>query len=197
MTRKCWIIVLVCAVTALAGCETAQEVFGRNKKAPDEFAVYTRAPLTLPPEYGLRPPKPGAPRPQSVDPRSRAKRATMFSGRSGRPGPLAKDPEGPVSRGTEALLRQVGVDTATPDIRQIVNREAPLLDDEDQGDDFTDRLMFWRTRTETATNTVVDPERESKRIQENLALGKPITAGKTPIIERKKANKGLLGNLFD
>ncbi|MGH6920747.1 MAG: DUF3035 domain-containing protein [Geminicoccaceae bacterium] len=34
-----------------------------SKRSPDEFAVVKRAPLILPPEYDLRPPDPGAPRP--------------------------------------------------------------------------------------------------------------------------------------
>jgi len=34
-----------------------------SKRAPDEFAVVRRAPLIVPPDYDLRPPDPGAPRP--------------------------------------------------------------------------------------------------------------------------------------
>ena len=34
-----------------------------SKRAPDEFAVVRRAPLIVPPDFDLRPPDPGAPRP--------------------------------------------------------------------------------------------------------------------------------------
>jgi hypothetical protein len=34
-----------------------------GKRAPDEFAVVRRAPLIVPPDFDLRPPDPGAPRP--------------------------------------------------------------------------------------------------------------------------------------
>jgi hypothetical protein len=34
-----------------------------GKRAPDEFAVVKRAPLIVPPDFDLRPPDPGAPRP--------------------------------------------------------------------------------------------------------------------------------------
>lgn len=34
-----------------------------SKRSPDEFAVVRRAPLIVPPDYDLRPPDPGAPRP--------------------------------------------------------------------------------------------------------------------------------------
>ena len=33
---------------------------------------------------------------------------------------------------------------------------------------------------------VIDPEGESKRLQENATLGKSVTEGETPIIERKE-----------
>lgn len=35
-----------------------------NRKRPDEFAVARQAPLVIPPDFALRPPQPGAPRPQ-------------------------------------------------------------------------------------------------------------------------------------
>ena len=45
----------------LAGCGpgTVQDALGMGKRSPDEFAVVSRAPLILPPDYGLRPPAPG------------------------------------------------------------------------------------------------------------------------------------------
>jgi hypothetical protein len=57
-------LVLV-GVLALAGCArgSVQSALGLGKRSPDEFAVVKRAPLIIPPEYDLRPPDPGAPRP--------------------------------------------------------------------------------------------------------------------------------------
>lgn len=52
-------------VLALAGCSqgSVQNVLGLGKRSPDEFAVVKRAPLIIPPDFDLRPPDPGAPRP--------------------------------------------------------------------------------------------------------------------------------------
>jgi hypothetical protein len=49
----------------IGGCArgTVQDALGMGKRAPDEFAVVKRAPLIVPPDYDLRPPDPGAPRP--------------------------------------------------------------------------------------------------------------------------------------
>lgn len=50
------ILVVLGLVGVLAACSTAdKEKLGLVKTAPDEFMVVTRAPLTLPPDYDLRP----------------------------------------------------------------------------------------------------------------------------------------------
>src|ERR1700761_6987487 len=49
----------------LTGCsDSLTRTFGLTRDAPDEFTVTTRAPLSMPPDFVVRPPQPGAPRPQ-------------------------------------------------------------------------------------------------------------------------------------
>jgi hypothetical protein len=58
----------------LAGCgEDTRKALGMGKNPPDEFQVVGRAPLSMPPDYKLRPPVPGAARPQEVSPNANAK----------------------------------------------------------------------------------------------------------------------------
>src|SRR5882672_3746842 len=58
-------LVTVGAMLALSGCGGGvRQALGMTKHSPDEFLTVTHAPLTLPPDYTLRPPEPGAPRPQ-------------------------------------------------------------------------------------------------------------------------------------
>ena len=45
---------------ALIGCQSIREAAGVTKSPPDEFAVVTKAPLVIPPDFNLKPPKPGA-----------------------------------------------------------------------------------------------------------------------------------------
>ncbi|SOB79862.1 Beta-barrel assembly machine subunit BamF [Sphingomonas guangdongensis] len=52
---------------------------GFNRERPDEFAVGRQAPLVIPPDYALRPPQPGAARPQDVSPSAQALDA-LFGG---------------------------------------------------------------------------------------------------------------------
>lgn len=167
---------------ALSGCEGVKSIVGQSKSAPDEFAVYSRAPLSLPPDYGLRPPAPGTLRPQGVDPRAQS-RKTLLGDRAGAGG-------GPLQAGEQALLNRLGAANPDPDIRRKINQESAALAEESAS--ITDRLMFWNKPNEYGT--VVDPKKESKRIRENMALGKSVTEGETPIIERKR--KGFLEGIF-
>jgi hypothetical protein len=86
------------ALATLAGCGGKRGgVMGHA--APDEFAVQRRAPLVIPPDFALTPPRPGAPRPQEADSSTLALQA-MFGGQA------------PRSAGETALSNRAG---AAPD----------------------------------------------------------------------------------
>lgn len=93
------------AMLVLAGCHSGPKggVFASRKGVPDEFAVGRAAPLTVPPDFALVPPKPGQPRPQEADSSTQALTA-LFGGPR------------PVSQGEAALLQAAGP-AAEPGIR--------------------------------------------------------------------------------
>ena len=70
---------IIAAMAALPGCANTKASGFGERSGPNEFAVTRAPPLTMPPDFALRPPKPGAPRPQEVSPSSQAL-ATMFGG---------------------------------------------------------------------------------------------------------------------
>lgn len=79
MRKTIGLIGTVAALSALGGCaHTKASGFG-NRNAPNEFAVTRSPPLVIPPDFSLRPPKPGAPRPQEGNASSEAL-AAMFGG---------------------------------------------------------------------------------------------------------------------
>jgi Protein of unknown function (DUF3035) len=83
------ILSLVGAV-AVAGCTDFKRSIGLEQTMPDEFAVESRAPLTIPPDFDLRPPTPGAPRPQEKSADQQAKDVMAEAG-PGEPGNKASD----------------------------------------------------------------------------------------------------------
>src|SRR5206468_6495233 len=74
----------------IAGCSDFKKSIGLEPTLPDEFAVESRAPLTLPPDFELRPPSPGAPRPQEKASNQQAKQVIETAG-PGEPGKQAPD----------------------------------------------------------------------------------------------------------
>ncbi|MCS6891668.1 MAG: DUF3035 domain-containing protein [Rhodovarius sp.] len=169
----------------LAGCgpELARS-FGFTRDAPDEFQVTTRAPLSMPPSLAeLPPPRPGAPRPQEVPVRVQAE--ALFNPAAARGGAGGA----PLSPGEAALLAAAG-QAAPRDIRERIDAEAVRLNAPAR--DLTERLMFWRDPPEPGTP--VDPVREAQRLRENAALGRDVTEGETPIIQRQRPS-GLFGGL--
>jgi hypothetical protein len=179
------ILCLASAVALVSGCESARKAFSSDKTAPDEFAVYSRPPLSLPPEFKLRPPTPGIELKRGDTATTLAKRAIISQTvrRTAKPLPAKGSP------GVLALLRDTGGLTSTPDIRATINEETSILSSQDQR--FVDKLIFWVDEQEPG-GTIVDAKNEQKRIQKNQALGKPINEGESPEIKVKRNKKGIL-----
>ncbi|QMW24179.1 DUF3035 domain-containing protein [Sandaracinobacteroides saxicola] len=78
-----------------------------DRKRPDEFAVGRSAPLVVPPEFTLAPPRPGAPRPLAADSQTQALEALF--------GPGVVLP--PKSESEKALLEGAKATKADPMIR--------------------------------------------------------------------------------
>lgn len=175
---------LVALVPVLSGCGDVRSALGYDKQAPDEFAVVARAPLSVPPTFNLRPPEPGAERPQEPSTRNGARDLILKKQGASSAGSGAK------TTGDGAIRRLLGTEIADPDIRQLVNRETAEFVYEEQY--FIDKLLFWKEKPQRGV--LVDPEKEKKRLQENAALGKQVTEGETPTIKRKRGN--LLDGLF-
>jgi hypothetical protein len=76
------------AVSALCGCSNWKQAIGIEPTSPDEFAVESRAPLTIPPDFDLRPPAPGSARPQEISSATKAQGVVDSAG-PGAPGQQA------------------------------------------------------------------------------------------------------------
>ena len=162
----------------LAGCGGAvSDALGLGRNPPDEFAVVDRAPLSVPPDFDLRPPKPGATRPQDVT-AAQAASATLFGA-----APAAAD----LSDSEKALLESTGAAHAQADIRELVDRDAAQKIVSSRT--LVNDLLWWRDSIPPAT--IVDPTGEAARLKDVKAQGAPANQGATPVIEKEKS--GWLG----
>ena len=171
----------------LSACEGGiGDALGLGKSAPDEFAVVRNAPLTLPPDFTLRPPRPGEARPNEESVREQA-RVALFN----EAGALAiDDSTAAATQGEAAFVERAGAADVDPNIRHIVDREFSGYASEDEN--FIDSLLFWQE--EQPPGEVVDAAAEAERLRENAEAGRPVTAGETPTIKRRE--KALLEGVF-
>lgn len=172
------------AAIGLAGCgQSAEKTFGLQMTPPDAFDVGTEAPLSIPPEMSQLPkPIPGEPRPQQVSSSQQAEE--VLSPQSA----LTNNAAG-MGPGQQAILNEAGPPPA-PHIRSIVNSEANL---ESRSPGFVSSLMFWN-KSQPAPQLVNAPG-EQRRLQENSALGAPVTQGNTP--QETAPSTGFFGRLLN
>lgn len=169
-------LVLIAGV-GLTGCESTKNALGLNKVVPDEFRVVTKAPLVVPPDFALRPPAPGEPRPQELQPESAAREALL-----GQRQAITR------SDGEKILASKAGADKADPLARYVVDDEFGDLSYKEES--FANKVLFWKKDDKPAvtpsTNSVlagevnaIDPDAEAARIKSLIGDGKVV-------IEQKK-----------
>lgn len=98
----------------LAACGSSG-IFGRD--APDEFAIGRSAPLVVPPDYNLAPPRPGAPRPMDTDAQTQAMEALFGAGTRA----------APKSPGEQKLLDDAGATRPDPSARSTAGDPATVV----------------------------------------------------------------------
>ena len=148
------LLALSLAATVLSGCEGLRRAAGLNKKSPDEFAVTTKAPLVIPPNFNLRPPLPGAPPANTLDPSSNAELA-LFSNTD--PQTVAAQMKGNYSNGERMLLANAKVQRADPSIRARLNADQrATVQNADRS--FTDKLLSTAATPDTGRPVNADAE---------------------------------------
>ena len=130
-SRATTLLILAAAGVTLAGCGTASRALGVSKVTPDEYRVIAKAPLVVPPDYALRPPAPGEPRPQELEPESAARQALL-----GRRAAQTR------TEAENLLVVKAGGDKADPLVRYVVDDEFGDLAHKEKS--FADRVLFWR-----------------------------------------------------
>ena len=144
---------------AVTGCSSS----GGGTRAPDEFRVVRKAPLTVPPDYNLRPPAPGAARPQELQPSDQA-RAALFG----------VDYGSAASEGERLLVGRAGGEAIDPTIRAQVDFDAANIVHKNEA--FSDEVL-----------SGAEPDEGEQEAIENA------TGGGEVMIERKRINSKLPG----
>lgn len=147
-------LTVLCALPILSACSGAKEQLGLTRSSPDEFAVVRRAPLEVPPQFTLRPPAPGAERPQEEPAKVQASGAVLGSEYQSRR-------QTGVSDGEMNFMLDAGV-RYNPDIRTILDEELARTAEREQP--VAKRLLNIGGN-QLPPAEVVDPHAETERLR--------------------------------
>lgn len=173
---------------SLCNCSVIRKAAGMNKMPPDEFSVLTKGPLTMPPDFGLMPPKPGAAPSNQSDPATNAQ-ASLYGTD---PAAIAATIPGPASQGEKLLLANAGAVNADPEIRK--NLAADLNQQLAATDSFTNDVLFWKEKPKPEPGKAVDADAEAKRIAAQRDAGTAVTGAKP---EKEDDDSGWFDGWFD
>jgi hypothetical protein len=150
MTKLSLLLVTGTALALATACASGAPA------TPNEFKVVTKAPLTVPPEYNLRPPQAGSSLPAEVNPEL-AGTSTAF-GTS-----LGND----ASASERALVKAAGAQATNPVIRaQVDYEETKTLR---KSKSAVDKVLFWRKTGQG------DAPIEEGPVQDNATGNEPVT----------------------
>jgi len=191
------------SLAALSACgNDVKETLGINKRAPEEFKVVSRPPLSVPPEFSLNPPISGTDA-QEFTSASKNAKSLVFGDEDGeeitaqtvlRTGtadtavtPVAVSTLGS-STAESQFLQNAGADTANTNVRQEIYRE----NREKERDE--DSILHTLTTIPERSEPIVKAKDEAERLKTNQEEGKPVTEGQTP--ETQGRDTGILGRIF-
>ncbi len=153
MTSRTLLIGLMLTTALInTGCTSASKAFGMTKTTPNEFNILTKPPLVVPPEYNLRPPRPGELNVEEKYATVAARKALL--------GEI--DPAKP-SQGEAVLISKAGGGRADPAVRVIIDGQNSI---ERKTRGFADRVIFWKDGKAVGPDgQPLDPDQETRRMK--------------------------------
>jgi hypothetical protein len=162
------IVLASASLASLSGCAA---LVGTG--TPDEFRVVRKAPLTIPPEYNLHPPKPGESRPQELEPDAQARVAVFGSD-------IGKD----ASEGEKLLVKSAGGDTLDRTVRAAVDYDSAQILRKPRS--YTDKILNFGKKPK---DPVIDAAAEAARIKSDQAGLSDLIGDKPVILKRQNSSK--------
>lgn len=164
-------VALAGMAVSLIGCDSFREAAGVVKQPPDEFAVVTKSPLVIPPDFNLRPPKPGAQPTNQTSPTDSAQAALFGED----PSTAAAGLPGNYSAEERVVLASSGGANADPAIRKQLASDLKSMEATD--DSFTDRLLFGSPDPDKGAPLNADAE--AQRLQAAKVDGQQVASSPT------------------
>jgi Protein of unknown function (DUF3035) len=153
------------AAMGVAGCS--------SMATPDEFRVVRKAPLTVPPEYNLRPPAPGSARPQELSTEAQARVAVFGT-----------DFGAGASEGEKSFIRAAGGDAVDRSVRSQVDFDNAQILRKNRS--FADSILNFG---KSGGEPVVDATAEAERLRSEQESLKEVVGSGNVLIRQKNTSK--------
>lgn len=179
------------ALALLSACSnnSVRDTLGLDRSAPDEFVVVSRPPLSIPPEFDLRPPQPGA---SPLVPSAEEEARRQLLGTSSQPvssgeasQPATETNVAPVvsadapSSATSNFMKQFGANQADDSIREKLSMDVVTpRESEEKAESLYEEIIGSEKPEPT-----VDAKKEAERLRSNRDTGKPLNEGDVPTSE--------------
>jgi len=170
-------IIPISIIVLLYGCGEVKDKIGLIKKAPDEFQVYEKKPLSVPPNFDLRAP---AAEDKLVDESDESDEKIIFSNIDN------KDEN--LTLSDELLLIAVGEKEIESNIRKIINDQNSI---ETLDKSFIDQILDFDTPFDAKVNEgaiEINPVEEKERIEKLKKEGNIIKVDNNAIIIEKEGS---------
>ena len=177
---------MLALILMLGGCGSkVKKTLGLERVSPDEFAVYQQAPLAMPPDFRLEPPKPGTPRPQNQGAARTAERLITTGQENRTVTPSTRSPStqsednGSLTPGEALILNKAGADAAQKNIRDTLRAEHGVIPETEK----TNRSVVEKIlgRNSGVEGKKLDPVKEARALNEQ-----GLKAPNPPIIENNQ-----------
>lgn len=168
----------------LTSCSSdVKKSMGLQQESPDEFRVIAAPPLSVPPDFNLRPPRTGGK--EQAEPSDVQAEQALYGANGRQSAPLHQGATSP-SRGESALMGKTG--ESDPQIRQAL--ESDNQPAQTAGTPEAEKPGFFKkllSSSQKKEEPVVNADAEKKRIEDNKKSGKPVTEGETPTVTEQKS----------
>lgn len=193
-------ILCLAAAGLLIACEgeSARQIIGLDRTSPDEFRVVTRPPLSVPPEFSLRPPGDTQGAAASAIPMHEQAQHLVRSGGETNIYALPRTESDGIARTVAPekaassdmqFLKNAGAEQADPNVRTLLQEEKITRQIEKEESGWWDSITSWDKK-----EPVVDARKEAQRIEKNQEEGKPVNEGE--VAETTDKDRGVFGRIF-
>ncbi|PIR39048.1 MAG: hypothetical protein COV35_05055 [Alphaproteobacteria bacterium CG11_big_fil_rev_8_21_14_0_20_39_49] len=190
--------ILITSLSFITSCSgSVRDTLGMRRAAPNEFRVVSNPPLSVPPEFSIRPPVPEDTYREVIKSKTEDARAVFFENASAD----LKTKSDKQTAGEEAFGSLFNATGANPEIKSLLHKEFIEAAKKEEEKSFLEQKIFSKIPSfsgnkEKNTESVVDAKSEKDRIVETKKIGEKVTGDETPSVESKNEERGILNRIL-